>query len=154
MDTETETQWYYLTDRQYGPVPATVVIDKIRSGEITSRHLVWNRAQQDWIAAGKSTFATYFTAADLDGPPPIDAYPRYGETPAGRRVNKVLYLFMTYAGGIFGFHRFYTGRNVSGILYAVLTLTVFLSFVSVIATVIDFVIGLCRHADADGNIGF
>lgn len=63
-------------------------------------------------------------------------------------INKVIYcVFALFFGGI-GIHKFYAGKNVAGILYLIFCWT----FVPSILAFIDFIIGLFKSSDANGNI--
>lgn len=63
-------------------------------------------------------------------------------------VNKVAYcLLALFLGGI-GIHKFYAGKTVAGILYILFCWT----FIPAIIAFFEFIIGLCKHADSNGNI--
>lgn len=63
-------------------------------------------------------------------------------------VNKVAYcLLALFLGGI-GVHKFYAGKTGAGICYLLFCWT----FIPVVLSLIDLIVGLCKHADGNGNI--
>ena len=63
-------------------------------------------------------------------------------------VNKVAYcLLALFLGGIC-FHKFYAGKTGAGVCYLLFCWT----FIPLILSLIDFIVGLCKHADSNGNI--
>lgn len=65
-----------------------------------------------------------------------------------KAINKVIYCVLAlFLGGI-GIHKFYAGKNVAGVLYLIFCWT----FVPSILALIDFIIGLFKTSDANGNI--
>ena len=63
-------------------------------------------------------------------------------------VSKVAYcLLAIFLGGI-GVHKFYAGKTGAGICYLLFCWTL----IPLILSVIDFIVGLCKHADSNGNI--
>lgn len=69
-----------------------------------------------------------------------------------KKVSKVAYVLLVFFLGGFGIHRFYAGRNVSGILY----LLAFISGIGTIITgplaLIEFIVALFRKSDCDGKL--
>lgn len=64
-----------------------------------------------------------------------------------RKVNKFGYcLFCLFLGGI-GAHKFYAGKNFSGLLYLFLCWT----GIPILLAIIDLIIGLIKPADEYGN---
>ena len=63
-------------------------------------------------------------------------------------VSKVAYCLLAFFLGCFGIHKFYAGKTAAGICYLLFCWTLIPS----ILALIDFIIGLCRHSDANGNI--
>jgi len=55
-----------------------------------------------------------------------------------------IYLLLCWFLGIFGVHRFYAGKNGSGVAMFILSITVFGLVVTGIWTLIDFIIGICN----------
>ncbi len=68
----------------------------------------------------------------------------------GKAVNKVAYCLLAFFLGGLGIHKFYAGKTLLGVLYIVFCWTFIPSFISLI----EFIIGLCKHADSQGNIYF
>ena len=65
-----------------------------------------------------------------------------------KAVNKVVYcLLAIFLGGI-GIHKFYSGKIGMGIIYILFCWT----WIPLIVSVIEFIIALCKKADANGNI--
>ena len=67
-----------------------------------------------------------------------------------RPVNKVAYILLAlFLGGI-GVHKFYAGKNFTGLLY----LLFFWTGIPAFLAVFDIIIALCKPADPQGNIFF
>lgn len=65
-----------------------------------------------------------------------------------KAVNKVVYCILAFFLGGVGVHKFYAGKIGSGILYILFCWTFIPGFIAFI----EFIIGLCKKADANGNI--
>lgn len=65
-----------------------------------------------------------------------------------KAVNKVVYCLLAFFLGGIGIHKFYAGKIGAGILYIIFCWTFIPSFIAFI----EFIIGLCKKADANGNI--
>lgn len=63
-------------------------------------------------------------------------------------VNKVAYCLFTFFLGGFGAHKFYAKKTGAGILYLIF----FWTYIPFIIAFIEFIIALCKKADANGNI--
>ena len=63
-------------------------------------------------------------------------------------VNKVIYIVLAVFLGSFGIHKFYAGKIGTGILYILFCWTFIPGFIAFI----EFIIALCKKADANGNI--
>lgn len=65
-----------------------------------------------------------------------------------KAVNKIVYCLLAFFLGGIGVHKFYAGKIGTGILYILFCWT----FIPSIIAFIEFIIGLCKIADANGNI--
>ena len=65
-----------------------------------------------------------------------------------RRINKVIYLLLTFFLGGFGIHKFYAGKNFVGFMYLIFCWTGIPEFLAII----DFIFGLFKRSDYNGNI--
>ncbi|HBM96097.1 TPA: hypothetical protein DD394_00830 [bacterium UBP9_UBA11836] len=67
-----------------------------------------------------------------------------------RKVNKVIYLLITFFLGGLGIHKFYAGKSMAGWLYLLFSWT----GIPTLLAIYDFVVGLLKSSDSDGNITF
>ncbi len=67
---------------------------------------------------------------------------------SGKVVNKVAYCILAFFLGGLGIHKFYAGRTGAGVAMLLFSWT----FIPVIIALIDFIVGLTKKADANGNI--
>ena len=65
-----------------------------------------------------------------------------------KAVNKIIYCLLAFFLGTFGIHKFYAGKISTGILFIFFCWTGIPTFIAFI----DFIIGLCKKADVNGNI--
>ena len=65
-----------------------------------------------------------------------------------KAVNKVVYCILAFFLGGIGVHKFYAGKISSGILYLIFCWT----FIPACIAFIEFIIAICKKADAAGNI--
>ena len=66
----------------------------------------------------------------------------------GKVVNKLAYCILAFFLGGIGVHKFYAGNSGAGIAFLLFCWTGIPSIISVI----DFIVGLTKKADANGNI--
>lgn len=65
-----------------------------------------------------------------------------------KAVNKVVYCLLAFFLGGIGVHKFYAGKIGTGILFILFSWT----FIPAIIAFIEFIVALCKKADAYGNI--
>lgn len=65
-----------------------------------------------------------------------------------KAVNKVVYCILAFFLGGIGVHKFYAGKTSAGILFILFFWTLIPSFIAFI----DFIVGICKKADSNGNI--
>lgn len=65
-----------------------------------------------------------------------------------KAVNKVVYCLLAFFVGGIGVHKFYAGKVGAGILYIIFCWTMIPGFIAFI----EFIVALCKKADANGNI--
>lgn len=65
-----------------------------------------------------------------------------------KAVNKIVYCLLAFFLGGIGIHKFYAGKTSAGILYILFCWSGIPAFIAFI----EFIIGLCKKADASGNI--
>lgn len=66
------------------------------------------------------------------------------------KVNKVIYLLITFFLGGIGIHKFYIKKNTAGILYFLFCWT----GIPALLAIYDLVVAFLKKEDADGNITF
>lgn len=67
---------------------------------------------------------------------------------AGKVVSKVVYCILAFFLGAIGIHKFYAGRTGAGIVMLLFCWTGIPAFIALI----DFIVGLTKKSDANGNI--
>ena len=65
-----------------------------------------------------------------------------------KAVNKVIYCLLAFFFGGIGIHKFYAGKTSAGVLYLIFCWTCIPAFVAFV----EFIIEICKKADANGNI--
>ena len=63
-------------------------------------------------------------------------------------VNKIAYCILAFLLGGFGIHKFYAGKTGAGVAYLLFCWT----FIPGLLGLIDFIVGLTKKADDNGNI--
>lgn len=66
----------------------------------------------------------------------------------GTVVNKIVYVLLAFFLGGIGIHKFYAGKTAAGFLYLIFCWT----FIPSLLAFIDFIVGLTKTSDPDGNI--
>lgn len=74
--------------------------------------------------------------------------PMHRTSAPGKVVKKLVYCLLAFFLGWAGIHKFYAGRIGAGIVYLLFCWT----GIPAIIAFIEFIIGLCKKADAAGNI--
>lgn len=69
-------------------------------------------------------------------------------TVSGKVVNKIVYCILAFFLGGIGVHKFYAGKTGAGVLHLIFCWT----FIPAIIALIDFIVGLTKKADENGNI--
>lgn len=72
----------------------------------------------------------------------------YQYVASGSVVNKVVYCILAFFLGGIGAHKFYAGKVGSGLMYLLFFWTAIPAFIAFI----EFIVALCKKADANGNI--
>ena len=67
---------------------------------------------------------------------------------SGKVVNKVAYCILAFFLGGIGIHKFYAGKTGAGVTMLLFCWT----FIPAIIALIDFIVGLTKKSDANGNI--
>lgn len=67
---------------------------------------------------------------------------------SGKVVNKVAYCILAFFLGGFGIHKFYAGKTGAGVTMLLFCWT----FIPAIIALIDFIVGLTKKSDTNGNI--
>ena len=65
-----------------------------------------------------------------------------------KAVNKIVYCILAFFLGGIGVHKFYAGKTSTGILFILFCWTFIPSFIAFV----DFIVGVCKKADTNGNI--
>lgn len=65
-----------------------------------------------------------------------------------KAVSKVAYCLLAFFLGGLGVHKFYAGKTGTGVLFLIFCWT----GIPAIIAFVDFIIGICKKADANGNI--
>ncbi len=63
-------------------------------------------------------------------------------------VSKAVYCLLAFFLGGFGIHKFYAGKTGAGIAYLLFCWT----FIPLLLSLIDFIVGLCKKSDSNGMI--
>ena len=137
--------------QKYGPYSLDQVNTMLLSGKAAGSDLAWIEGAPDWI-----------TLRSVPGivavPPPVDRR-AHDDAPPPRELDpdesdrRILPAFLlAFFLGVFGAHRFYTGKTGSAITMLVLTLTLVGAIVSGIWATIDWIIIVCgEFRDAEGK---
>lgn len=82
--------------------------------------------------------------------PPTVNVNNYNQVPNNtlKPVNKLVYCLLAFFVGGIGIHKFYAGKIAAGILYILFCWT----FIPGIIAFVEFIIGITKQADANGNI--
>lgn len=81
-------------------------------------------------------------------PFPTYAEPAYAPQYATKVVNKTTYCVLACFLGGLGLHKFYAGQTAAGVLYLLFCWT----WIPAIIAFVEFIVALCKTADARGNI--
>ena len=81
-----------------------------------------------------------------------EEYSRPAPVSDQRTVNKIAYGLIAIFIGELGIHRFYAGKWASGILYIILTITIFGMLITWPLSLVEGILALTREDDGHGNI--
>lgn len=143
------------------------VVDVIRNGEAISVMLSTNTAPVSIVVANTVNTTPIVepapSAVPVESPdlatkvsenlpenvevktPEVSAAP-VASSKSGKTVSKAIYCLLCFFLGFLGVHKFYSGKIGMGILY-IFTLGLF-----GIGTIVDFLVGIFKKADENGNI--
>ena len=77
------------------------------------------------------------------------ACPKCGYAPYNLAKSMLVYLLLNWFLGIFGAHRFYSGRYLSGVVMVILTCTFYGIIITAIWSLVDFIVGICNLNSPD-----
>lgn len=75
--------------------------------------------------------------------------PRCGYVYYNLEKSILIYLLLNWFVGVFGAHRFYAGKYVSGAVMFLLTCTFYGLVITAIWSLIDFIVGICNIGTPD-----
>ena len=135
-------------NQNYGPFSIDQINQMLAAGRLNDTDLAWIEGTPDWQRVSA-------LPGILRMPPlpnrPLGArdLPRAADESDRQILPAFLFAFFL---GVFGVHRFYTGKTGSGVAMVLLTLTVFGAIISIIWATIDWVLIVCgAFEDAEGK---
>lgn len=134
-------------NQNFGPFSIDQINQMLAAGRLHETDLAWIEGTPDWQRL--NAIPGILRMPPLPGGLGGRDLPRAADESDRQILPAFLFAFFL---GVFGVHRFYTGKTGSGVAMVVLTLTVVGAVVSIVWATIDWVLIVCgAFEDAEGK---